>query len=347
MTASTSVLVEVGPGGRALLRTADSIARQHRPADGIVLVKSSAHPSAPLVESVVSRLRAVVVEPGAHPGTAWNAAARCATGQYLVVLPAGLALHDSFLERCESMLHDVAPLAAVAPAIELRSADGSGELHWIPEGLSPAAILTDTRSVPPAFAIRREIWESLGGFDEALEGLVEYEFWLRLAVAGHRIELLHEPLISREVAERRSADSADDERHLQLFRTVLERHAAAVERNMTELLVLREIRFGRLRDVHRGLLASRDADLEELDRLRIATAHHLAYLTHHGRDGVDWGDLRRTDPVSRDWGYDRGTPIDRRYIEEFLAAHSYGSWSLVVGSCQSTYLLVLPARSRT
>ena len=322
MTSSTSVLVEVGPGGRALLHTADSIARQHRPADGIVLVKSSAHPSAPLVESVVSRLRAVVVEPGAHPGTAWNGAARCATGQYLVVLPAGLRLHDSFLERCESMFHDDALLAAVAPAIELRSADGSGELHWIPEGLGPAAILTDTRSVPPAFAIRREIWESLGGFDETLEGLVEYEFWLRLAVAGHRLGLLEEPLISREVAERRSADSADDERHLQLFRTVLERHAAAVERDMTEVLVLREIRFGRLRDVHRGLLGDRDADLEELDRLRIATAHHRAYLTHHGRDGVDWGDLRRTDPVSRDWGYDRGTPIDRRYIDEFLAAHS-------------------------
>jgi peptidoglycan/xylan/chitin deacetylase (PgdA/CDA1 family)/SAM-dependent methyltransferase len=322
VTSSTSVLVEIGPGGRALLRTADSIARQHRPADGVVLVKSSAHPSAPLVESVVSRLRAVVVEPGAHPGTAWNAAARSAAGQYLVVLPAGLGLHDSFLERCESIFHDDASLAAVAPAIALRSADGSGELHWIPEGLSPAAILSDTRSVPPAFAIRRETWESLGGFDETLEGLVEYEFWFRLAVAGHRLGLLEEPLISREVAERRSADSADDQRHLQLFRTVLERHAAAVERDMTEVLVLREIRFGRLRDVHRGLLASRDADLEELDRLRIAAAHHRAYLTHHGRDAVDWGDLRRTDPVSRDWGYDRGTPIDRRYIDEFLAAHS-------------------------
>jgi peptidoglycan/xylan/chitin deacetylase (PgdA/CDA1 family)/SAM-dependent methyltransferase len=322
VTTSTSVLVEVGPGGWALLRTADTIARQHRAAEGVVLVKSSAYSSTPLVESVVSRLRAVVVEPGSHPGTAWNAAARCTAAQYLVVLQAGLALHDSFIERCESMFHDDPSLAAVAPAIALRTADGSGELHWIPEGLCPTAILSDTRSVPPAFAIRRDVWESLGGFDETLEGLVEYEFWLRLAVAGHRLELLQEPLISREVAERRSTDSVDDQRHLQLFRTVLERHAAAVERDMTEVLVLREIRFGRLRDVHRGLLARRDADLEELDRLRTAAAHHRAYLTHHGRDAVDWGDLRRTDPVSRDWGYDRGIPIDRRYIDGFLAAHS-------------------------
>lgn len=37
---------------------------------------------------------------------------------------------------------------------------------------------------------------------------------------------------------------------------------------------------------------------------------------------VDLGDLDRLTPVSRDWGFDRGTPIDRFYIERFMAAHS-------------------------
>jgi SAM-dependent methyltransferase len=37
---------------------------------------------------------------------------------------------------------------------------------------------------------------------------------------------------------------------------------------------------------------------------------------------VRWGSLRRTSPFSRDWGYDRGTPIDRVYIEKFLASHA-------------------------
>ena len=35
-----------------------------------------------------------------------------------------------------------------------------------------------------------------------------------------------------------------------------------------------------------------------------------------------WGSFRRTQPFSRRWGYDRGTPIDRVYIEQFLAAHA-------------------------
>jgi SAM-dependent methyltransferase len=34
---------------------------------------------------------------------------------------------------------------------------------------------------------------------------------------------------------------------------------------------------------------------------------------------VQFGDLRRVEPISSDWGYDRGLPIDRHYIEQFLA----------------------------
>lgn len=34
------------------------------------------------------------------------------------------------------------------------------------------------------------------------------------------------------------------------------------------------------------------------------------------------GVLRQTRPLSDAWGYDRGTPIDRHYIERFLAEHS-------------------------
>lgn len=34
-----------------------------------------------------------------------------------------------------------------------------------------------------------------------------------------------------------------------------------------------------------------------------------------------FGTLRRTTPLSDNWGFDRGTPIDRYYIERFLAEH--------------------------
>ncbi len=34
---------------------------------------------------------------------------------------------------------------------------------------------------------------------------------------------------------------------------------------------------------------------------------------------VRFGDLARPHPISSEFGYDRGTPVDRCYIEEFLA----------------------------
>jgi SAM-dependent methyltransferase len=35
---------------------------------------------------------------------------------------------------------------------------------------------------------------------------------------------------------------------------------------------------------------------------------------------IELGDLRRLEPVSRHWGFDRGRPVDRYYIERFLTA---------------------------
>jgi SAM-dependent methyltransferase len=37
---------------------------------------------------------------------------------------------------------------------------------------------------------------------------------------------------------------------------------------------------------------------------------------------VRFGSLRRLTPVSRDWGFDRGQPVDRYYIERFLSDHA-------------------------
>src|SRR5262245_16224908 len=46
-------------------------------------------------------------------------------------------------------------------------------------------------------------------------------------------------------------------------------------------------------------------------------------LTQRPRIGrIDFGDLRRLKPISVDWGFDRGMPIDRFYIDRFLSSES-------------------------
>jgi len=58
--------------------------------------------------------------------------------------------------------------------------------------------------------------------------------------------------------------------------------------------------------------------------------HYLKFGREEGRAGspeippvgqVHIGDLRRVTPISRNWGFDRGKPIDRYYLERFLAQY--------------------------
>ena len=64
--------------------------------------------------------------------------------------------------------------------------------------------------------------------------------------------------------------------------------------------------------------AALDAELRELTREIADVVQRLRPL---GRDRVEFGDLRRTTPISPVWGLDRGLPLDRYYIEAFLDRH--------------------------
>jgi hypothetical protein len=48
----------------------------------------------------------------------------------------------------------------------------------------------------------------------------------------------------------------------------------------------------------------------------------LRRWVHRAGRPVRWGSLRRTTPVSRAFGLDRGLPVDRHYIEQFLERNS-------------------------
>jgi peptidoglycan/xylan/chitin deacetylase (PgdA/CDA1 family) len=326
------VIVPAGRGGRPLVRTADSITRQSVPgAIVLALVGDGAAP--PLVPSVVTRLHAAVHR-GRNTAAAINAAAVHTSGLadadgrgrasgWFAVVPAGLTLSRTFMARCASAFDDDLEAAAVVPSVRLHSADALSAETWRVSSTALAGVLADPRTTPPVVALRRSAWTRLGGLDEDLPGLADYDLWIRLCALNLPVVLLEDALVSRDLSQPAIWPApAPDADHLRAIRAVYQKHQRLLERAMEAVLVEREVAFVRLREAHGDLVRRRDADLAELDRRRAEAAHHRAYVRHHGREAVDWGDLRRTDPLSRDWGYDRGTPVDRRYIEQFLAAHS-------------------------
>ncbi|PSL44941.1 methyltransferase family protein [Chitinophaga niastensis] len=52
---------------------------------------------------------------------------------------------------------------------------------------------------------------------------------------------------------------------------------------------------------------------------------------------VSWESLRRLEPLSTTFGFDRGTPVDRYYIEQFLSANKHLIHSNVLEIAESNY----------
>jgi len=63
----------------------------------------------------------------------------------------------------------------------------------------------------------------------------------------------------------------------------------------------------------------------------------LRQRLHRLRRPAWLGTLRRLTPLSKEWGFDRGTPVDRHYIERFLAEHAADIRGRVLEVKDSTY----------
>jgi SAM-dependent methyltransferase len=71
-------------------------------------------------------------------------------------------------------------------------------------------------------------------------------------------------------------------------------------------------------------------------RRRLLDARHWARRNRPGQR-VRWGTLRRTTPFSDRFALDRGKPVDRLYIEDFLSSHAYDVRGNVLEVSRSTY----------
>lgn len=56
---------------------------------------------------------------------------------------------------------------------------------------------------------------------------------------------------------------------------------------------------------------------------------------------VRFGSLRRLRPISREWGFDRGRPVDRYYIEGFLTTHAKAVRGRVLEVAEDSYTRML------
>jgi GT2 family glycosyltransferase/SAM-dependent methyltransferase len=184
---------------------------------------------------------------------------------------------------------------------------------------------------------RRDILMTLGGFDEGLRRCEDYDLYLRIArsypVASH-------PDI---IAEYRWHDHNMSRNTEEMLRAALAVHARYRGQTPEQRRAWRAGKHNWKAWYRTGQLdwdgpLPRAAGKSALERLACSTARLIKDRFHNGRlpallararrtwpppiGLVDFGQLSNTSPISLNFGWDRGTPIDRYYIENFLAKHA-------------------------
>jgi peptidoglycan/xylan/chitin deacetylase (PgdA/CDA1 family) len=199
---------------------------------------------------------------------------------------------------------------------------GEASYVWSPTAATFVDAIS-TGAVPHASTmIRRRAWEAAGGFDESLRSFELLDFWATVFGLGGRGIVLQEPLLNYRVrAGSGYRRSIQRDTYRDRLRHLYDKHRESVERYWPELIegkeafLLGQIEYRRTLET---LAAALNTELADLQRRIAETA---GALETRGLSRVEWGDLRRVEPLSPRWGLDRGQPIDRYYIERFLGRH--------------------------
>jgi glycosyltransferase involved in cell wall biosynthesis len=211
--------------------------------------------------------------------------------------------------------------------------DGSerGPDKFKPPGNDPYATLLagNVIGMHAAVLFRRDILLALGGYDEQLRRCEDYDLYLRIA---QRYPIASHPQIVAEYRWHGNNMSRDSAQMLATILSIHDKHRPTGGYRLDFWLQGR-------RNWHdwyttgqretwpaprRASVGSRFKLL--LKRVIRAVPGKLRYLRAYtwppplGK--IDFGSLASTLPVSMDFGWDRGTPVDRYYVERFLQDHS-------------------------
>ncbi|HLT20208.1 MAG TPA: glycosyltransferase [Thermomicrobiales bacterium] len=221
-------------------------------------------------------------------------------------------------------------------------ADGIDHLYPPPELL--IRFLSDSMSLPGmgSVVVRRELLEDIGGFDERFRGLYEDQVFLSKAALAAPAYVSHELWARYRQHGGSACRNADTRRERQMREAYLRWLIAYLRKHKIEderLWQLLRERWSDLQHPHRARLKllRKPGRAKHAARRRLETVagavlpERVAGSLRRAAAGsflsvppgtVRFGDLRRLAPLDPGFGYNRGGPVDRYYIERFLEWHA-------------------------
>lgn len=216
-----------------------------------------------------------------------NVGVEATTAPLVLLLDADDVLEPTYLEKAAALLSEREDLSFVCCALQ---AFEGATYRWKPPPYTIGEALGRGACGHISTVFRREVWERVGGFDEALPAYEDADFWLRALLAGLSGVILDEALVRYRVRR-------DSRYHLTIVsgeydrakRLLFDKHRTVAEERSEDILVtlldfereLREHGCG-LRDEEEELardLAAAEAEVESAcERLR-----------ERGLPRFDWG----------------------------------------------------------
>ena len=252
------------------------------------------------------------------PGAARNAGIATGRAPLVACVDAGDTPAAGYLAGAAARMEAEPDLALVTSGV--RALYLTHHVDLVPPALDLTAVAAAFDTAHASTVFRRSTWQALGGFDEAYEALEDVDFWMRALGGGRGAVLPDVPLLCPMHPQSRYRRALDAGVHARSVDRLLARHRATFERVAADALGHRERRLYALSPVYHEAVARRDRLVDEMGRIERA----FAALLPVGAPPFDLAALagRRVTPVSADWGYDRGVPVDRFYIEGFLERHA-------------------------
>ena len=325
MTTRIGTVVRCADLPHRVYATLRSIERQQGGPGEIVLVADSSTPDRvkPWLRELAAARGHIFLDTVHVPtGAVRNMGIGAAVSRHVMCLDAGDILDRSFHEVCGGVLDQDDGVHLVTTCVLML---GPGSERRIVPAEAPddlESLVGDTSLAHSASLIRRDTWSRLNGFDETLSCLDDYDLFLRVLQDGRRGVFIDRPLLIRawrtDALHQRNWGT---EPRLEAFRTIVARHAARFAKDPVAVLYPREHHLHETAKQYRSLLARHDEARAEIGRLETTIEQRRGSLSEKAEQTVTFGDLRRTSPIARNWGYERGTPVDRHYIESFLRHH--------------------------
>jgi peptidoglycan/xylan/chitin deacetylase (PgdA/CDA1 family)/SAM-dependent methyltransferase len=257
-----------------------------------------------------------------RPGAVWNAGLRSiGSVDFALCLEAGDRLDRQALELFGR--HFTSDDIVLATSAVEWLGPGSQRRFSLPDECTVAALLQDFHSAHVSSVFRWKSWHDVNGFDEELPALEHTDLWLRLLATGSHGAVDPRPLLRRPVRAsalyRRTWETTD---YAHAVRRLMERHREAAAAMTGPMLQARDRNYHRVLKRYQASLGVEVAAMDSLREAHRAREAALAAVPNDFGTTLEWGPRTRSVAFSHDWGYDRGTPVDRPFIERFLQQHA-------------------------